>query len=241
MTHRFYCEQPIEGKRATLVGSEAHHLLHVMRLTAGDHVKLFDGSGFEFSANILETRRAEVELEVVERTAVDHELPFRLTVGVALPKGDRQRWLVEKLVELGVERIVPLETERGVAQPTIKALARLRRSVIEATKQCGRNRLAEVSPAERLHDYLVSAPADAYLLAAHPGGVSLNRVLTLPAGKYSQDFFLVIGPEGGLTELEVADATNAGWRLIDLGPRILRIETAAVALVAAIGAMVIEF
>ena len=87
---------------------------------------LFDGSGAEFDAEVIASKRSEVELQVLERREVDRELPFRLEVGVALPKGDRQKWLVEKLTELGVTTLVPLVTERGVARPPYqRSLARL--------------------------------------------------------------------------------------------------------------------
>src|SRR5262245_908029 len=126
MSHRFFCQQPPSAAGAILEGAEAHHLLNVMRLAVGDEVTLFDGSGREVTARIRRAARDRVELDVVEKSAVDRELPFELVLGVALPKGDRQRWLVEKSVELGVTRLVPLQTHRGVAQPAASALERLR-------------------------------------------------------------------------------------------------------------------
>src|SRR5687768_11687842 len=143
MSERFYSSQRITGDRATLDGPEAHHLLHVMRARVGDKVTLFDDSGAEFEATVESLGRSDAAVRILERREVDRDLPARLVVGVALPKGDRQRWLVEKLTELGVTELVPLATERGVAQPTASALDRLRRGVVEAAKQCGRNRLMQ--------------------------------------------------------------------------------------------------
>src|SRR5262245_59708870 len=140
MTQRYFVEPCIDGNQVTLSGAEAHHLIRVMRCRTDDEVTLFDGSGAEFLARVVHVGRADAELAVLARHEVDRELPLRVTLAVALPKGYRQRWLVEKLVELGASRLVPLETTRGVAQPDEKALVRLRRSVIEACKQCGRNR-----------------------------------------------------------------------------------------------------
>ncbi len=100
MSTRFYSAAPITADRAALDGTEAHHLLHVMRAAVGDHVTLFDNSGAEFPAVIEKLGRTTVELRVIERLEVNRELNFPLTVGVALPKGDRQKWLVEKLTEL---------------------------------------------------------------------------------------------------------------------------------------------
>src|SRR5262245_60004102 len=111
MSSRFYHSTPITTERVTLDGAEAHHLRHVCRATIGQTVTLFDGSGAEFSAVVEMLARSTVELLIAERKEVDRELPFALVVGVSLPKGDRQKWLVEKLTELGVAQLVPLVTE----------------------------------------------------------------------------------------------------------------------------------
>src|SRR3954471_4517057 len=148
MSERFFSSKPIVAERATLDGPEAHHLLHVMRANVGDPVTLFDDSGAEFSAVVDQLNRSEIELRIVERCEINRELAFPLIIGVALPKGDRQKCRVEKLTELGVTTLVPLITERSVAQPASGALERLRRAVIESAKQCGRNRLMHISPAQ---------------------------------------------------------------------------------------------
>jgi 16S rRNA (uracil1498-N3)-methyltransferase len=169
-----------------------------------------------------------VELSILSRESVNRELPFDLTLGVALPKGDRQKWLVEKAVELGVTRIVPLRTQRGVAQPVEQALVRLRRAVIEASKQCGRNRLLQIEQPRSWPDFVADAGSTACRLVAHPGGQT--GLGSLSVG----DICLGIGPEGGFAEDEVALAVAAGWSSVGLGPRILRVETAALALTAVI-------
>lgn len=229
MSERFFSNLPIAGDAVTLGGAEAHHLLHVLRAKVGDTVTLFDDSGAEFTAEVTGRGRAEVELRVTARHEVDRELPIELTVAVALPKGERQKWLVEKLVELGVTALVPLVTERSVAVPSAGAVGRLERSVIEASKQCGRNRLMRISPAAAWREYVSSATADgaSRRWIALPGGGSLkwkNLDERLPT-------CLAIGPEGGWTDGEIQVAVDADWMPVDLGPRILRVETAAVALV----------
>ena len=231
MAPRYFVETPIHGDRAALTGGDAHHLAHVMRGKPGDRVVIFDGRGAEYSAQVAQIGRAAVELTVLERVDINRELPFQLTLGVALPKGDRQKWLVEKAVELGVTRLVALETARGVAQPAASTLSKLERAVVEAAKQCGRNRLMEISPALSWDEYLHSPPPDAWRIVAHPGGSPLDATDAIQADQ-ARDVFLAVGPEGGLTDEEVATAQKAGWQLVDLGPRILRIETAAVLLVA---------
>jgi 16S rRNA (uracil1498-N3)-methyltransferase len=239
MSERFYSATPITTERTTIDGQEAHHLRHVMRAAIGDEVSLFDNSGAEFRAVVEQLGRSTVELRVVERVEVSRELPFVLVVGVALPKGDRQKWLVEKLTELGVTRLVPLSTARGVAQPTDSALDRLCRAAIEAAKQSGRNRLLDVAPPqdwpewiEMPHFNFCNTPSEVAprLLLAHPGG---NPISTFDLAVPSPTA-VTIGPEGGLTDEEVAAATAAGWNQVGLGSRILRVETAAVAIAAAV-------
>jgi 16S rRNA (uracil1498-N3)-methyltransferase len=233
MSERFFVSSPISGGRATLFGTEAHHLSHVLRARPGEKVTLFDGSGDEFSARIESIGRSAVELEILERQSVSREARVRLTLAVALPKGERQRWLVEKAVELGVAKIIPLTTKRGVAQPTASAIERLSRSVIEASKQCGRNRLMEIG-APREWTELAVADAEATRLLAHPGGIPLHEAVAPIAG-LDQRIVAAIGPEGGFTDEEVNQGVTAGWRLVDLGPRILRVETAAIAIAVFIG------
>jgi 16S rRNA (uracil1498-N3)-methyltransferase len=234
MSTRFFHSTAIHTQRAMLEGAEAHHLLHVGRAAAGQEVTLFDGSGAEFTAVIEKLGRTTVELRIVKRVEADRELPFSLDVGVALPKGDRQKWLVEKLTELGVTTLVPLITERGVAQPSAGALDRLRRSVIEASKQCGRNRLMAIAKPQAWVHWVSLGPEgpNVQRLIAHPDGVPLSQLDTDPATL--QTTRLAIGPEGGFTDPEVAAATGAGWQAVSLGRRILRVETAAVALAATI-------
>jgi len=227
MSERFFVTPPITGERATLVGDEARHLAAVMRASVGDEVALFDGSGAEFTGRISTIGKLAVELAIIERREISRELPFQLTLAVALPKGDRQKWLVEKATELGVTRLVPLVTERGVAQPVESAIERLRRSVIEASKQCGRNVLLEIATPATAHEFFGSAPAAAIRIIADPSGGPLGAIAA-----QSQPIIASIGPEGGFTDSELAAARTAGWLVMSLGPRILRVETAAIAIAA---------
>jgi 16S rRNA (uracil1498-N3)-methyltransferase len=235
MTERYFSDQPLSSGRAVLGGPEAHHLIHVMRAAPGMRVVLFDGHGAEFPAVVQQVGRSEVDLSVVSRDEVNRELPIDLTLGVALPKGDRQKWLVEKAVELGVTRIAPLRTDRGVAQPVEQALQRLRRTVVEASKQCGRNRLLQIEEPRNWSDFVEASANVTCRLLAHPHGACTASDLSV-IDESPDCVFLAVGPEGGFTDEEVALATAAGWRTIDLGPRILRVETAALAL----SAMVVQ-
>jgi 16S rRNA (uracil1498-N3)-methyltransferase len=225
MSRRFFSETPITGPVTELTGAEAQHLAKVMRAKAGDEVILFDGTGFEFAAEVMAVARASVSLRITERCEVDRELPFEWTLAVALPKGDRQRWLVEKLVELGCTRLQPIVTARGVAQPTGNALARLERAVIEACKQCGRNRLMQIAPSQALTELLTSADKTTTRLLAHPAGDVTNFEQARRPGAKT---IVAIGPEGGFAPEELSLAEAQQWSLLNLGPRILRTETAAI-------------
>jgi len=242
MADRYFVSQPIVGDRVVLAEAEAHHLARVMRAEPGDEVVLFDGSGGEYRARVEQVTRHEVTLSVGPRLEIDREARLRVTLGAALPKGDRQRWLIEKTVELGVAQLIPLETERGVAQPAANTLERLARGVIEAAKQCGRNRLMEIAPAARWSDFVSSAPCGAVRLLAHPAAEMPDKagtakplsLLAPPQTLAAQtEVWIAVGPEGGLTADEVRAALAQEWQAVDLGARILRVETAALALAGA--------
>ncbi|MBN1393440.1 MAG: 16S rRNA (uracil(1498)-N(3))-methyltransferase [Pirellulales bacterium] len=226
MPDRYFIDEPISGPRAVLSGAEAHHLIHVMRAEPGMEVTLFDGGGDEFSARVESVGRSEAHLSILSRQRVVRESSIDVTLGVALPKGERQRWLVEKATELGVARIVPLLTDRTVARPNEQTLTRLRRSVVEASKQCGRNRLMRIDAPQSWPDFIAATVGEPNRLLAHPTPAKRPP----PTVKNHLKYVLAVGPEGGFSDAEAAAAAAAGWRLVDLGPRMLRVETAALLL-----------
>src|SRR5437660_1514139 len=146
MSERYYLDAPLNPGPLTLDGPEAHHLATVCRLRPGDAVCLFNGDGHEYPARVRATAKRQVELEVTGRHSPARELPFLLRVAAPVPKGDRAQFLLEKLTELGVSRIVPLRTRRSVVHPREAKLDRFERHVIEASKQCGRNVLMQLEP-----------------------------------------------------------------------------------------------
>ncbi len=229
MSRRFFVDQPIHGSSTAIEGAEAQHLTRVMRASEGDEITLFDGSGAEFTAVIANIKKKQVELEITARHEISRELPRPLVAGAALPKGDRQRVLIEKLVELGATQLTPLTTTRGVAQPTSKALARLTRTVIEASKQCGRNTLMQITPPATVAEFVTQAPPGATRWLAHPGGGPLQAPPDATA------VWCLTGPEGGFTDEECDEAIAAGWTNVSLGQRILRAETAIIAMCAVAG------
>jgi 16S rRNA (uracil1498-N3)-methyltransferase len=229
MSRRFFVKNPIGdvGSFVELADQEAHHLLNVMRAQPNDLVMLFDGEGAEFSARVAKLQKRAVSLEVLERREISRESKVHLAMGVALPKGDRQQWLCEKLVELGCCELTPLQTRRGVAEPGEAAITRLQRFVIEASKQCGRNHLMKITPPQNLDQFLQNTfPCRLFLDAS---GEPFNSTEML---KSSLNCAVAIGPEGGWSEPELESARVANWKIVSLGSRILRVETAAAAIAA---------
>ncbi len=223
MSARFYINWPLAPGPVTLTGAEAHHLAAVCRLRPGDAVCLFNGDGHEYAARIVEVARRSVTLEIGGLASPARELSFTLEVAAPLPKGDRAQFLIEKLTELGVAAFAPLACARAVIHPRDAKLEKLRRYVIEASKQCSRNVLMRIEPMIAWQSYCAARKANESLWLAHPGGAD-NRAVG-PSGATSVR--AAVGPEGGFTTEEIDAARVNGWRLVDLGPRILRIETAA--------------
>jgi 16S rRNA (uracil1498-N3)-methyltransferase len=225
MAERFYVNCPLAPGPVVVQGPEAHHLATVCRLHPGDRVCLFNGDGQEYPAVIQAVARQRVTLEICGAESPERELGFRIQVAAPLPKGDRAQFLLEKLTELGVTSFVPLRTQRSIVHPREAKLDKLQRYVIEASKQCGRNVLLHVGPLTDWAVYCRREDLPAVRVVAHPG----REAATWPTG---QDLALAVGPEGGFTEEEIEQASQGGWQVVGLGPRILRVETAALALVA---------
>jgi 16S rRNA (uracil1498-N3)-methyltransferase len=231
VAERFFCPSiPREG-RIRLEGDESRHLARVCRLGPGDIVEVFNGEGFATRAEVTALGKDGVELEAVGAPLPDRLPGCRLTLGTAVPKGERFDWLVEKATELGVARLLPLMTARSVVDPREAKLDRLRRRIVEASKQCGRNRLMILDAPVAWSDWLGTLPAATLRLLAHPTGTPPR---CWPRAERGGAAAVAIGPEGGFTDQEVAAACAAGWQLASLGPTRLRIETAAVAACAAI-------
>jgi 16S rRNA (uracil1498-N3)-methyltransferase len=231
MADRFYTPDPLRPGEHVLRGDEAHHLVAVRRFAPGDRVTLFNGDGHEYPAEILSCSKKSVTLAVHAAEIADREWPFPLVVACALPKSDRADFLIEKLTELGVSRFVPLITQRTVVRPRPEIVEKFGRAVIEASKQCGRNRLLAVDPPREWAAFVGSAGLPDRRLLLHTAPGLSTAGLSSPEGAV-----IAVGPEGGFTPEEVAAGVAKGWRGVSLGPRVLRVETAAVAAAALVSA-----
>ena len=224
-----------ENRIVLLEDQEAHHLAHVVRAKAGDKIELFDGVGGCAAGTVVNVKKKLVEVEADEIQSVSRENTKQLTVASAVPKGDRQQWLVEKLVELGCSELVPIHFDRSSVRVEAKTLKRWHRYVVDASKQSGRNTLMTLSEPQSSREYLGNSVVDQVNLLAVPGGhEALGKVIASPGIRdQSIPIRIVIGPEGGFSEKELETAQEH-WTSVSLGPRVLRIETAAISAAAVI-------
>lgn len=226
MAERYFLPEFPSGDCSELAGSEFHHLAHVMRANPGDHIVVFDGQGNQADAQIVGISKSRASLRLADRR-LDPSPRRNILLATAVPKADRFRWLVEKATELGVSRLIPLQTTRSVVAPGVLRLEKARQTVIEACKQSGRNRLMSIEPLTRWEDLLRETFPTTVTFVADPTG---RPLAAFPADARANDVLLVAGPEGGLTAIEGAQAVEAGASLVSLGPRVLRVETAAIVL-----------
>ena len=235
---RFYCPVPLSaGSCVDLPENAARHACRVLRLRAGDEITLFDGDGGEYAARIADVARERVSVEVLQWRDVECEAPIRLALVQALQAGEKMDMTMQKAVELGVARIVPVASQRSVVrldgERALRRLVHWRGVVASACEQCGRNRGPEVSPLAGLDRWLGQPAASGALrLMLVPGAAQTLNDLAIPAP--GAEIELLIGAEGGLAPDEVALAAAAGYLGVRLGPRILRTETAGLAALAAI-------
>ena len=227
---RVYVDAALEpGTFVELSGSAAGHLTHVLRLRAGAALTLFNGRGGEYSASIERVRRSEVTLAVGAHQAIERESPFALTLAQGISRGERMDLVVQKATELGVSRLVPLATERSVVrldeEQSDRKSSHWRAIAIAACEQCGRNRLPEVALPAQLREFLRQPPGESARLLLSPAATRRIEDVPRPASGVT----VLIGPEGGLSAEEQADAHAAGFTAVNLGPRVLRTETAAIA------------
>ena len=229
MLHWAYCEN-LQSDDVTVSEAEAHHLIHVLRCRIGAKVILFDGQGTEASAEVVSVTRRD--LACVIRSRIQHARPLRpeFTVIASPPKADRLKMMVEKLTEIGVDRLVLLNTSRTVTTPGETRLDKIHSNMIAACKQCRRPFFMELSPLQSMQTALSElqpSTTNPLICIAHP---ETNNNLT---DLYSQTQItrpaaVLIGPEGGFTEDEVQAAISCGAVPISWPNTILRIETAAI-------------
>ena len=225
--------EPVE---LSLSPEESHHLVAVNRAQAGDTVVAFDGRGTEWVCELTGARKNGAVLKVRFKQKV-RPLPYEITLGQALPKGPGMDAIVRKATEIGVARIVPLESERTQVHlegdRSDKKIEKWQTAALEAAKQCGNAFLPEIFPVQSASAFLNAARGyDLKLIASlQPGAKSLKVVLanfSAAQKRAPKKVLWLIGPEGDFTPAEMSQSQSAGFEPITLGPLVLRCETAAV-------------
>ena len=241
---RIFCQTPIVADAPfELPPSAAQHVVKVLRLREGQALTLFDGSGGEWAATITALRKDRVRVTARRHDPVERESPLAITLLQALARGEKMDWIVQKATELGVARLVPIATLRSVVQldgeRADKRLAHWRSVAIAACEQSGRNRLPEIAtpvPLDAACAIAATRGIGMYRYALAPGDApdfaSALRALELQQGATPPRLTLLVGPEGGLTDEELARAADCGFSPVSLGPRVLRTETAGAAAIA---------
>lgn len=225
------------GRTLRLPEDSTTHLLRVLRLGAGATVHLFNGDGHDYEARLLDADRRGASAEIVARRAVDVEAPLRITLAQGVARGEKMDLVLQKATELGVAAFAPVVTERTEvkldAERTGKRLAHWQGVVVAACEQSGRAVVPKVAEPVSLASFAAAETADVRLVLDPRGGGGAST-LALPAGA---SIALVTGPEGGLSERDLATLKAAGFTGLRLGPRILRTETAGLAAIAALLAL----
>ncbi len=229
MSNRYFVPS-ITKKSAVIEGADAVHLAKVLRVKPGDTLWLCDGNRFDYQVQVQEVLAKRIACTVLECCENKNEPTLHVTLFVALGKGDKMDWIIQKSVELGVVCIVPFLAERCISRPKSDKQERFMRISEEAAKQSARGIIPTVSPLVSFDTMLQQARQKEDALLFHPGGKP-----GLPFDfRKEKTLALITGPEGGFAEKEVYAAQETGFRIVGLGPRILRCETAPIAALSAV-------
>jgi 16S rRNA (uracil1498-N3)-methyltransferase len=223
----FSTEDLVIGAAVKLSENAAIHATRALRLNVGDEIHLFNGDGFDYACELIAVKKSEVIAKVNARQARDTESPLNITLLQGISSGDRMDYSIQKAVELGVKQIQPIATERSVvklsAERAQKRLEHWQNIVISACEQCGRATIPQVLTPTTLANWLsTNSASTATRILLNPIGAKRLAALEKPSGEIQ----LLIGAEGGLTQVEINLAISQGFQSVILGPRILRTETA---------------
>ncbi|CAG9178653.1 16S rRNA (uracil(1498)-N(3))-methyltransferase [Cupriavidus pampae] len=243
MPPRFYVDAALAADATLELPDAVVRHVQVLRLEHGDALTLFDGRGGSHAATLVDLGKRRAVVQIGAHDAAEAELPFRVTLAQGLAGGDKMDWLIEKAVELGVSAIQPLQAQRSVVrlqgERAVKREAHWQALTAAACEQCGRNRLPTLAPVATVEAWLAATPASgARLLMSPRATASLPALAAAERDAWlAGGVTLLIGPEGGLSPEEEDMALRAGFTAVSLGPRILRTETAGLACLATLNAV----
>ncbi len=225
-----------KGEEVTLTLAASHHIARVLRARTGDQLTLFNGQGGEYLATIIKVDKKQVTVQLIAYLPKETESPIAISLAQGISRGEKMDYIIQKSVELGVKTLVPIVAERTQvrlnAERSQKRMQHWQSIIESACEQCGRNQLPVLAPPIASYQWLQSGSSIGSLrLVLSPYAKQTLRTLALPS---NAQVSVLIGPEGGLSEQEIALANQQGFISLSLGPRILRTETAAIAAISAI-------
>ena len=228
--NRFYHSENLELKLVVELGAQTHiHATKVLRLKVGDQFALFNGDSFDYVVKVIEISKHKTSVEIIDKYEVNHESSLKITLAQGIAAGDKMDWIIQKTVELGIESIQPLFTERSIVkldrERADKKLEHWRTVAISACEQTGRAIIPEILSPLPLSQWLSAQQKKNNLkLILTPSKAQNINQLDKPSS--SIDF--MVGPEGGFSDKEMALALNSAFIPINFGQRILRTETASI-------------
>lgn len=237
--HRYYIPCDLNNKIMLIDGDEAHHMLTVKRLKKGDIFLLFNGEGFECTAEIIDiiydpkTQRKKARISINDVKEVSKEIDVNITLAFSVPKGKRAEFIIQKCAELGVRKVVPIISTRSIIRSNFeKKIEKWGKISIEASKQCGRNLIMEICdvlPFGSL-EKLINDNQISLIFSNENESQGLKRILE--QNKKVSNILSIVGPEGGFSHTEISKAKEIGCKVAKLTPQILRVETAIIAITA---------
>jgi 16S rRNA (uracil1498-N3)-methyltransferase len=223
-----------EGDIRTLDRETRHYLKTVLRMKAGESLRLFNGTGMEYEALIRGTETDGAAVEIIKKRALPAQ-PISVTLAQGLPKADKMDFIIQKAAELGAHRIIPFPAARSVPRLTPERAeakrTRWQKIALEAARKCGRDQVPEISPVTPFAGML-AAPDDTALKLffwEEETGTGFREIMHADAYRETRDFYVVVGPEGGFTKEEAEMAMARGFISVSLGKQVLKVDTAALA------------
>jgi 16S rRNA (uracil1498-N3)-methyltransferase len=229
--NRFYHSEKLELKHVVELIAQTHiHATKVLRLKVGDQFALFNGDGYDYVAKVIELSKHKTSVEIIDRYEVNHESPLKITLAQGLAAGDKMDWIIQKAVELGIQSIQPLLTERSIIkldrERADKKLEHWRTVAISACEQTGRSIIPDILSPIHLVQWLSNQnqTANSLKLILTPAKAQNINHLEKP----SSPVVFMVGPEGGFSEKEMNLALSSSFVPVNFGKRVLRTETASV-------------
>ena len=236
MSTFFIKNSQIEGNTATIIGSDAKHIKNVLRYKIGDELDICDENEKIYLTRIASISSNEVSLYIIEEKNKNTESPVNIALFQGLPKADKMELIIQKATELGVSEIIPVEMERSIVKIDIKdqqkKIERWNKIAYEASKQCGRQKIPKVQNVDNLKNIIEKFSKYDIVLLPYEREYTQNLKQSLNKYTGLKNIAIIIGPEGGFSENEIALLNHSNVEMVTLGPRILRTETAGIATLA---------